>query len=202
MERGPLRGRIDAVAIGGSAGGVEALSALLAALPADAAATFFAVLHLPRDRPSLLVDIFERKCPLKVREARDKEPVEPGTVYFAPNDYHLLLDRGPQLALSVDDPVHHSRPSIDVLFDSAADIYRSRLLGIILSGANEDGAVGLAAIRDSGGLTFVQDPATAQSPQMALSALKLRPGHQVLSLDEISAMLTTLGAPISALRRL
>jgi two-component system, chemotaxis family, protein-glutamate methylesterase/glutaminase len=188
-----LRGLIDAVVVGASAGGIEALSLLLPALPADTTAALFVVLHLPRDRPSLLADIFARKCRLKVREAQDKEPVEPGTVYFAPSNYHLLVDRGPQLALSVDDLVHHSRPSIDVLFESAADVYRNRLMGIILTGANEDGAEGLAAVHDSGGMTVVQEPRTAHSPQMARSALKLREPTYVLSLDEIAAMLRTLG---------
>jgi two-component system chemotaxis response regulator CheB len=120
--------------------------------------------------------------------------VASGTVYFAPNDYHLLVDRGPQLALSADDPVHHSRPSVDVLFESAVDIYRNRLLGIILTGANEDGATGLAAVHDAGGVTVVQRPDTAIAPLMALSALKLRPADWVLTLNEIAAMLRTLDA--------
>ena len=197
----PLRERIDAVAIGASAGGVEALSVLLPAIPADTAAAFFIVVHLPRDRPSLLADIFARKCALKVQEAEDKEPVKSGTVYFAPNNYHLLLDRGPQLALSIDALVHHCRPSIDVLFESAADIYRNRLLGIILTGANEDGAQGLAAIHDWGGVTVVQDPGTAQSPQMVLSALKLRRPDYVLALTDIAAMLASLGAAHASRRR-
>jgi two-component system, chemotaxis family, protein-glutamate methylesterase/glutaminase len=129
-----------------------------------------------------------------VREAEDKEPVAPGTVYFAPSNYHLLLDRGPQLALSADDPVHHSRPSIDVLFESAADVYKDRLLGIILTGANEDGALGLAAVHDGGGMTVVQEPESARSPQMAVSALKLRPVDLVLTLDGIAALLGTLAS--------
>jgi two-component system chemotaxis response regulator CheB len=189
-----LRDRIDAVVIGASAGGVEALSVLIPALPCDALAAVFVVLHLPRDRPSLLADIFSRKSALKVREAEDKEPVEPGTLYFAPNNYHLLIDAGPQLALSVDNLVHHSRPSIDVLFESAADIYGRRLLGVILTGANEDGARGLAAIHDAGGMTVVQDPSTALSPQMVNAALSLRTPDHVLTLDGIAAMLATLGA--------
>jgi two-component system chemotaxis response regulator CheB len=150
------------------------------------------VLHLPRDKPSLLVEIFAPKCALPVREAQDKEPVAPGTVYFAPSNYHLLLDSGPQTALSADDPVHHCRPSIDVLFESAVDIYGNRLAGIILTGANEDGSVGLAAIHDRGGVTVVQQPETAHSPQMALSALKLRPADLVLPLDRIVDLLATL----------
>ena len=156
-----LAGRIDAVVIGASAGGIEALTVLLPALSPGLRPPVFIVIHLPRDRPSVLVDIFARKCAVPVREAEDKETVAPGTVYFAPNDYHLLVDPGPQLALSADDPVHHSRPSVDVLFESAVDIYKDRLLGIILTGANEDGAAGLAAVHDAGGVTIVQRPDTA-----------------------------------------
>ena len=187
-----LGSRVDAVVIGASAGGVEALTVLLPALPADSKAAVFIVLHLPRDKPSLLSAIFARKCPLPVREAQDKESVVSGTVYFAPTDYHLLLDAGPQMALSADDLVHHSRPSVDVLFESAAHIYGNRLLGIILTGANADGAEGLAAVHDNGGVTVVQQPASARSPQMALAALKLRPADFVLPLHEIAVLLGTL----------
>ena len=189
---------IRAVAIGASAGGVQALCELLPALSPGSRVAVFVVLHLPRNRPSLLVDVFSQKCELEVREAEDKEPVAAGTVYFAPSNYHLLLERGPQLqrapqlALSADDPVHHSRPSIDVLFESAADVYADRLAGVILTGANEDGAAGLAAVHDRGGLTVVQQPHTARSPQMALSALKLRPADLVLPLGQIAVLLGTL----------
>jgi len=189
-----LGGRIDAVVMGASAGGIQALSAVLPALPRGLRAPVFIVLHLPRDKPSVLADIFSRKCAVPVREAEDKEEVASGTVYFAPSNYHLLVDQGPRLALSADDPVHHSRPSIDVLFESAVDIYRNRLLGIILSGANDDGASGLAAIHNAGGLTAVQRPETAVSPHMALSALKRCPADWVLSLDEIAGLLQTLDA--------
>jgi two-component system chemotaxis response regulator CheB len=187
-----LAERIDAVVIGASAGGIEALTVLLPALSPDSRAPVFIVLHLPRNRPSVLVEIFARKCSVPVREAEDKDTVAPGTVYFAPADYHLLVDRGPQISLSADDPVHHSRPSIDVLFESAAEVYGDRLLGIILSGANQDGASGLAAIHDAGGITVVQCPKTARAPHMVLSALKLRPADWVLPLDEIAEMLRTL----------
>lgn len=189
-----LAGRVDAVVIGASAGGVEALTVLLPALPAGLRPPVFVVLHLPRDGRSVLAEIFTPKCAVPVREAQDKEAVLPGTVYFAPNNYHLLIDNGPQISLSADDPVHHSRPSIDVLFESATEIYNDRLLGIILSGANEDGACGLAAIHDAGGVTVVQSPQTARAPRMALSALKLRPANRVLPLDEIAGMLRTLDA--------
>ena len=189
-----LQGRIDAIAIGTSAGGVEALSILLPALPAGLRASVFIVLHLPRERPSLLAEIFTPKCALKVKEAEDKMRVEPGTVYFAPPDYHLLLDGGPQLALSIDELVHFSRPSIDVLFESAADIYGERLMGIIVTGANDDGAAGLAAIHRSGGVTIVQEPDSAQVPLMVLAALRRTAADFVLPLEGIAGLLQALAS--------
>ena len=187
--------RLDAIVIGASAGGVEALGQLLPALPVDLRPAVFVVLHLPRDRPSLLVDIFEPKCVRPVREAQDKEPVEPGTVYLAPPDYHLLLDTGPQIALSADEPVHWSRPSIDVLFESAADLYGPRLMAILLTGANEDGAAGSAAAQRAGAVTVVQRPDDAQVPLMPASALRLFAPTHVLTLDGIAALLATAGTP-------
>ena len=187
-----LRDTIDGVAIGTSAGGIDALSVLLPALPPTLQAAVFVVIHLPRERRSLLVDVFQPKCVVPVREALDKDVVEPGTVYFAPPDYHLLIDRGPQLALSADDLVNFSRPSVDVLFESAADVYGDRLLGIILTGASNDGALGLDAVRRAGGRTAVQRPDTAQVPAMVESALQRGPVDYVLTLDEIAALLRTL----------
>lgn len=189
----PLRDHIDAIAIGASMGGVEALIQLLPALAADAGVAVFVVLHLPRDRPSLLVDIFAPLCALSVQEAEDKLPVSPGNIYFAPPDYHLLIDNGPSLLLSVDDPVYFARPSIDVLLESAADIYGRRLLGIILTGANADGADGLKAVHDAGGFTVVQDPEAAAASLMPDAARKSHPVDAVLSLDEISHLLRQLG---------
>ena len=198
-ERVAGRRRLQAIVIGASAGGVEALMQLLPALPAQLSASVFVVIHLPRQTPSLLSRIFAPTCPLPVVEACDKMTIEPGTVYVAPADYHLLLDapvaRPPSLALSVDPPVHWSRPAIDVLFESAAELYRSRLMGIILTGWNHDGSAGLAAVARAGGVTVVQDPATAQAPVMpegALAAVAPAPDH-VLSIDGIAALLTSLG---------
>jgi two-component system chemotaxis response regulator CheB len=187
-----LRDRIDAVVIGASAGGVEALSEILPALPASLRPALLIVLHLPRERPSLLVEIFANRCALPVREADDKEPVEPGTVYFAPPDYHMLVEKSRQIALSTDEPVHYSRPSIDVLFESAADVYTDRLLGIILTGANADGAAGLHAVHRAGGVTVVQRPDSAKAPLMVVSALQRNPADFVLSLPEIAALLKGL----------
>lgn len=183
---------VDAIVIGASAGGVEALSLLLPAIPRSYRGAVLVVLHLPRERPSLLVNIFAPKCALAVREAEDKERVAPGTIYFAPSDYHLLVERGPELALSVDAPVNFSRPSIDVLFESAADVYGSRLLGIILTGASDDGAQGLEAVYRAGGVTCVQDPATAYMPLMVEAALRRVRADHVLGLAELAERLRTV----------
>lgn len=190
---GALADRIDAVAIGASAGGVEALCRLLPALPASTRAAVFVVLHLPRDRPSLLASIFQARCALPVLEAQDKEPVAPGTVYVAPPDYHLLVDEGPRIALSTDVPVNFSRPAIDVLFESAADLYRERLLAVVLTGANHDGAAGLAAVQQRGGVAVVQEPESAQVALMPAAALLRNPTSLVMSIGEICVLLATLG---------
>lgn len=185
--------RIDAIVIGASAGGVDVLSTLLPALPVELQAAVFVVLHQPPDRASVLVEIFGRKCALRVREAEDKDAVEPGTIYFAPPNYHLLVERGPRIALSVDDLVQFSRPSIDVLFQSAADAYRHHLLGILLTGWNEDGAAGLATISTLHGTTIVQDPESAEAPVMPLSAMRLLRPDFVLSPGAIADLLRNLG---------
>jgi len=124
-------------------------------------------------------------------EAEDKLPVVAGTVYVATPDYHLLVDAGPRLALSVDEPVHYSRPSLDVLFESAADIYRERLVGVVLTGGNEDGAVGLAAVQRNGGMTIVQQPGSAYASLMPASALKRVAADFVLTLEEIAELVRT-----------
>jgi two-component system chemotaxis response regulator CheB len=187
-----LRNRIDAVVLGASAGGVEALTEILPTLPAGFRPALLIVLHLPRERPSLLVEIYENRCALPVREADDKEPIEPGTVYFAPPDYHMLVEKSRQIALSTDEPVHYSRPSIDVLFESAADVYADRLLGIILTGASEDGAAGLHAVHRAGGVTVVQQPDSAKVPLMVVSALQRNPADFVLPLPAIAELLKGL----------
>jgi two-component system, chemotaxis family, protein-glutamate methylesterase/glutaminase len=182
--------KIRAIAIGASAGGVHALTALLPVLTAPVAV--FVVVHLPRERPSLLADIFRARCALRVCEAEDKEPVQPGTIYFAPPDYHLLIDEGPALSLSVDEPVQHSRPSVDVLFETAADRYRESLMGIILTGANQDGTAGLRAVQMHGGVAIVQRPDTAQAALMPGSASAACPQAHLLTLEAIAQLLRDL----------
>lgn len=161
-----------AVVMGGSAGALDALSQILPKLPEDFPVPIFIVVHVPPQKESLLAGVLQNKCRLTVREAEDKEPILPGTVYLAPPDYHLLIEEGGYLSLSADEAVLFSRPSIDVLFESAADVYGPGLIGIILSGANNDGALGLKAIAEEGGQALVQRPQDAFAKMMPEEALK------------------------------
>jgi two-component system chemotaxis response regulator CheB len=188
-----LASKLDAVVIGASAGGIEALSKILPGLPATFPLPIAVVLHLAADRPSLLTTIFAPKCQLAVSEAEDKDRLSAGGIYFAPPDYHLLLETAGSLALSVDPPRHFSRPSIDVLFESAADCLHQRVLAILLTGASSDGAEGLKTLAAAGGLTIMQDPTEAYAPQMPRAALRLQEPSAVLSSLEIAAFLRTLG---------
>ena len=176
----------QAVLISGSAGAVEVVSLLLEGLPADFAIPIVVLIHLPRHRSSALGGALSGRCRLALREPLDKEPLAPATVYLAPPDYHLLIDPGPSFALSVDEPVNFSRPSIDVLFESAADVLGRRCAAVLLSGANQDGARGLRAIQAAGGLVAIQDPGDAAQGAMPAAALALCPDAQVLSARGIS----------------
>jgi len=183
----------EAVVIGASAGALEALSLILPTLPADFGLPLFIVVHVPPDRESLLAELFGAKCRIKVREAEDKEPVHGGTVYFAPADYHLLVEPDKSLSLSNEEPVLYSRPSLDVLFESAADAYGPGLIGIVLTGANQDGARGLKAIAEAGGAAIVQNPLGAYAAAMPEAAIAEVPGAKVLSLHEIADYLQGVG---------
>lgn len=181
-----------AVIIGASAGALEALSVLLPALPADFPLPIFVIVHLPPDKPSVLADIFEAKCALRAIEAEDKEPVEPGVIYFAPPNYHMLLENRVSIALSSEDEVLFSRPSIDVAMESAADVGEDALVGIILTGANQDGARGLRAIHDAGGSVIIQTPNEAYASAMPEAALELCPDARVMSLADMPAFLVSI----------
>ena len=183
---------LEAVVIGASAGGVQALLALFSGLPADFRLPMVVVLHLPEDRDSKLAEIFQHRLPIPVREAADKERIAPGTLYFAGPGYHLSVERDRTFSLSGEEPVHYSRPSIDVLMESAADAYGARLAGIVLTGANIDGAAGLAKIGEQGGFTVVQDPAEAQASTMPEAAIRMRQPHLILTLDGIRGLLHQL----------
>jgi two-component system chemotaxis response regulator CheB len=191
--RAALAGRrIEAVVIGGSAGGVDALMTLLPALPGGWTLPVFCILHLPGDRDSRLAELFDERLPVPVREAADKEEIVPGTVYFAGSGYHLSVERDRTFSLSCEPPVAFARPALDVLMASAADAYGPGLAGILLTGANHDGAEGMAAIHARGGLTVVQDPLDAQVPTMPQEALRRLKPHLVLPLAAIHALLPML----------
>lgn len=182
-----------AVAIGASAGAIQALLQILPALPEDYALPVLVVVHVPPGRRSELTTLFAAKCRVRVCEGEDKQPIEPGTVTFAPPDYHMLVEPGGTISLSADDPVFFSRPSIDVLFESAADAYGRGLVGVVLTGANEDGARGLRAVAEAGGVTFVQDPATAYARAMPQAALAACRKAKVLALGGIVEALLAAG---------
>ena len=184
--------RFEAVVIGGSAGGVDALVALLPALPAGFALPVFCILHLPGGRESRLAELFDERLPMPVREAADKEEIVPGTVYFAGPGYHLSVERDRTFSLSCEPPVHFARPAIDVLMESGADAYGPALAAILLTGANHDGADGMARIRARGGFTVVQDPADAQVPTMPVTAINRCKPNLILPLARIHALLPML----------
>jgi two-component system chemotaxis response regulator CheB len=184
---------IKAVVIGASAGAVQALMAILPALPASFGLPVLVVVHVPPDRDNVLVPLLQAKCRMLVKEAEDKEPVSASVIYFAPSDYHLLVERDQTLALSTDEAVNYSRPSIDVLFETAAEAYGPALAGFILTGANHDGAAGLRAVFDAGGLVVVEDPASAYASPMPIAALEACPSAKTMTLDAIASYLSRLG---------
>ncbi|MBF0408010.1 MAG: chemotaxis protein CheB [Candidatus Riflebacteria bacterium] len=160
-----------AVVIGTSAGGNSAISVILNSLPESFDLPIFVVQHISCDYDELILNIIQKSCKLPVKEAEDKCIIQKGTVYFAPACYHTFIENELYTGLSVDDPVKYARPSIDVLFESAARVYGKHLIGVILTGANDDGTDGMKSIKKSGGYTIVQDPATAEFPTMPQSAV-------------------------------
>jgi two-component system chemotaxis response regulator CheB len=181
--------RVEAVVIGTSAGGVRALGKLLPALPAGTLFPVIVVVHLGRDGPHALLEIFGPRCAVAVREATDKQSVDPGTVWFAPPDYHLLVESTRSFALSTEAPVNYSRPAIDPLFESAAAAYGPALVGIILTGASEDGARGSVTVREAGGVLVVEDPAGAEVAAMPAAAIARTQPDAIGSVAEIASML-------------
>lgn len=185
--------RPRAIVIGASAGALEALTVILPSLPSDFRAPIIIVVHIPSDKRSVLAELFRAKCRIQVIDVEDKEPLKPATAYFAPPDYHLLVEDTETLGLTYEEPVLFSRPSIDVLFESAADVYGSDVTAILLTGANQDGAKGLFAVAEAGGQVIVQDPETAFAAAMPEAGLRLCPNAEVLSLDGICAYLRRIG---------
>ena len=181
--------------IGTSWGGLAALHQILAALPKAFALPVVVVQHRHKDSGQFLSHVLQEDTRLCVCEVEDKAPIVGGNIYIAPANYHVLVERG-HLALSTEEPVSFSRPSIDVTFISAADAYRAGVVGMVLTGANSDGARGLRRIVDRGGAAIVQRPDTAESPIMPSAALRLVPTARALSLKEIGSFLASLvGGP-------
>lgn len=175
-----------AVVIGTSFGGLEAIKSIIPYLPKDFPLAILIVLHIGDNKNEHFISYLNGFCKLSVKEAEDKESIKAGTVYFAPPDYHLLVDENSQIALCVDSKIHYSRPSIDVLFESAAWHYQNKLIGVLLTGLNNDGALGLKEIQECGGTTIVENPANAVASIMPASAINIIKPNYILDKKQIA----------------
>lgn len=185
----PEQKSYDAIVAGASAGGLYVMIRILKLLPADFNKPVIVVQHRSRDERSLLEEVLQQKCKVRIKQADEKELIQPGIVYFAPPDYHLLIENDSTFSLSCDPPLNYSRPSIDVLFETAADVFKEKLLGIILTGANKDGSYGIQKIAGMGGTTIAQSPETADFPEMPKSAISTGYVHHVLDPEAIGQFL-------------
>lgn len=184
--------KYEAIVIGSSAGGLFALTSILSKLPTDFSIPVIVVQHRSKQGPSLLEEVISHKCKIRIKQADEKEAILPGVVYFAPADYHLLIEQDRTFSLSFDPPLNYSRPSIDVLFETASAVYKNKLLAIILTGASKDGAEGMKMVKEAGGTTIAQDPATAEYPFMPQAAIDTGCIHRILDLEKIDSFLIGL----------
>ena len=187
--------RYDAIVIGSSAGGMHALRTILSRLPSNFPLSVIIVQHEYPTSDDFLAHYLDERCSLKAKQADEKEEILPGVVYIAPPNYHLMVEEDRTFSLSISEPVNYARPSIDVLFETAADVYKARLVGVILTGGNADGSAGLRRIKDSGGLSIVQDPETAEAYAMPKAAIAATQVDHILSLEEIGPFLSMLADP-------
>lgn len=183
---------IRTLVIGTSFGGIEALGQVLPQLPKDLPLAVLVVLHIGNTPNQLFIKHLNITCPMRVKEADDKEPICPGTIYMAPPNYHLMVEPDETISLSVDSKINHCRPAIDVLFETAAWTYRQELMGLIMTGLNEDGAKGLLTIKELGGITLVQKPENAMASFMPASAFNTTQPHYVLPLYKIAETIVGL----------
>ena len=195
-------GKHEAVVVGVSAGGLNALSIVLSGLSKGFKMSVIVVQHTHPDSDDFLTRHLNAACPLTVKQADEKEVIQPGVVYMAPANYHLLVETDRTFSLSIDAPVNYARPSIDVLFESASDAYGARLVGVILTGANTDGSRGLKAVNAAGGLTMIQDPKTAEADVMPRAALAAVQIDHILSLKQMPAFLNRVNADIRGQERI
>jgi two-component system chemotaxis response regulator CheB len=182
----------EAIVIGSSAGGLQALLNLIKELPVDFPIPIIIVQHLLDGNDSYLAEFLNEKAAIAVKEAEDKEPIKKGIVYLAPPGYHLLIEDDHTLSLSMDPRVNFSRPSIDVLFESAAFVYEERCIGMILTGSSSDGSQGLKKIKAKGGLTLVQDPEDAEFSAMPMAAIQALEVDHICAIEEISDFLKSI----------
>jgi two-component system, chemotaxis family, protein-glutamate methylesterase/glutaminase len=191
----------QAIVIGGSAGSTVIVEEILSQLSADFRVPIFVVQHLHESDDGGFAKHLARTCQLKVLVPCDKQPIEKGCVYVAPANYHMLLERNKTIALSIDEKVNWSRPSIDVLFESAAHAYGTNLIAVILSGANADGAKGMTTVKEFGGLTIAQLPESAESPVMPQASIELSNPDYIRKPEEIANLLVELGTRSPQRRR-
>ena len=182
----------EAIVIGVSSGGMKALKLLFSLLPKGFKTPIIIVQHMSAHSDNEWIQLLNDTYAVDIKEADEKEKIENGKIYFAPSNYHLLIEKDITFSLTIDERVNYARPSIDVLFESAADAYKNKLIGVILTGSNNDGTVGLKRIKEYGGLTIVQDPETAESAYMPTSAIEAVKPDYILSLQEIIKLLIKL----------
>ena len=185
----------EAIVMGVSSGGLSALKTLFSRLPKDFNTPIIIVQHNNPLSENLWIKLLNDKSNLEIKEADEKESIEPGKVYIAPPNYHLLIEKNKTFTLTVDERINFARPSIDVLFESAADAYRNKLIGIVLTGSNNDGTDGIKRIQEYGGLVVIQDPKTAESAYMPASAMAAVQPDYVLPLESIADLLLKITKP-------
>ncbi len=184
--------KYEAIAIGASAGGLNAFKAILPLLKEAFPLPILIVQHISPQSDNYMTVHLDKLCKIRVKEAEEKEKIKPGYAYFSPPNFHMLIEEDRSISFSVENKVNYARPSIDVMFETAAYAYTNRLIGIILTGANNDGATGLKRIQDLGGLTIAQDPEDAEVQTMPASALKIMKPDKILKLNQIAGYLNNL----------
>lgn len=192
MEKDKVKQRFEVVILGGSAGSLQVLMKILPQLNVLLPFAFIIVLHRKNTEDKTLEQLIDLKSTVRVKEVEDKVAILPGNIYIAPSDYHLLFEKNNVISLDASEKVNYSRPSIDVSFESASETYSDKVLGILLSGANADGTKGLQLIKEAGGVTIVQNPATAETPFMPKNAIKYASPDYVMTIEELIVFLNSL----------
>jgi len=184
--------KFEAIVAGVSAGGYAVLNQILPALKKDFPVPLIIVRHMHPNSSDYLISELDKKCALSVKQADEKEEISAGYIYFAAPNYHLLIERDRTFSLSVSEYINYARPSIDVLFESASEVYGNKIIGIILTGANNDGSNGMKTIKEHGGVTIVQDPDNAEMEMMPKSAIEATTIDYIVPANEIASLLTKL----------